>query len=68
MCDNDCRNDVGHVFSVDGASLLFLAELCEMLDVPRPEPTVEDGHQNAYVFERNVGKARELENGRYLPV
>jgi hypothetical protein len=33
---------------------LFLAELCEALDVARPEPTVEDDSQNAYVFERNV--------------
>jgi len=33
---------------------LFLAELCEVLDVPRPEPTVEDDSQNAYVFERGV--------------
>ncbi|TVS20879.1 MAG: class I SAM-dependent DNA methyltransferase, partial [Planctomycetaceae bacterium] len=33
---------------------LFLAELCQVLDVPRPEPTVEDDSQNAYVFERNV--------------
>lgn len=33
---------------------LFLAELCDALGVPRPEPTVEDDARNAYVFERGV--------------
>jgi len=33
---------------------LFLSELCDVLQVPRPDPTVEDDSQNAYVFERNV--------------
>jgi len=33
---------------------LFLSELCDELQVPRPEPTVEDDSQNAYVFERSV--------------
>jgi len=33
---------------------LFLSELCDVLEVPRPEPTVEDDSRNAYVFERNV--------------
>jgi len=33
---------------------LFLAELCDVLEVPRPEPTVEEEPQNAYVFEKNV--------------
>ena len=33
---------------------LFLAELCDLLDVPRPEPTKPDDADNAYVFERNV--------------
>jgi hypothetical protein len=33
---------------------LFLAELCDVLDVPRPDPTVEDDADNAYVFERSV--------------
>ena len=33
---------------------LFLAELCDVLQVARPEPTVEDDARNAYVFERNV--------------
>jgi hypothetical protein len=33
---------------------LFLAELCDVVEVPRPDPTVEDDSQNAYVFERNV--------------
>ena len=33
---------------------LSLAELCEVLNVAGPEPTVEDDSHNAYVFERNV--------------
>ncbi|MEX2091868.1 MAG: type IIL restriction-modification enzyme MmeI, partial [Pirellulales bacterium] len=33
---------------------LFLAELCDVLGVPRPDPTRPDDHENAYVFERNV--------------
>lgn len=33
---------------------LFLSELCDFLDVPRPDPAVADDHQNRYVFERPV--------------
>ena len=33
---------------------LFLTELCDVLEVPRPEPTVDDDAENAYVFEKNV--------------
>jgi hypothetical protein len=33
---------------------LFLAELCDLLEVPRPEPTRPDDAENAYVFERSV--------------
>lgn len=33
---------------------LFLAELGDVLEVPRPDPAVEDDSQNAYVFERSV--------------
>ncbi|MAT72077.1 MAG: SAM-dependent methyltransferase [Planctomycetaceae bacterium] len=33
---------------------LFLAELCDLLGVPRPEPTVPDEAANAYVFEKAV--------------
>ena len=33
---------------------LFLAELCEVLDVPPPEPAGDDTAHNAYVFERAV--------------
>jgi len=33
---------------------LFLSDLCDVLEVPRPEPTVEDDCRNAYVFERGV--------------
>ena len=33
---------------------LFLSELCDVLDVPRPDPTVPDEAANAYVFEKAV--------------
>ncbi len=33
---------------------LFLSELCEVLDLPRPEPTRPKVDENAYVFERDV--------------
>ena len=33
---------------------LFLAELCELLALPRPDPAGEDTRDNAYVFERRV--------------
>ena len=32
----------------------FLYELCDVLEVPRPEPTGPDDSENAYVFERAV--------------
>ena len=32
---------------------LFVAELCDLLGVPRPDPAVKDG-DNAYVFEKQV--------------
>ncbi|MBL8444665.1 MAG: class I SAM-dependent DNA methyltransferase, partial [Zoogloeaceae bacterium] len=33
---------------------LFLTELCALLDLPQPQPAVDDGRDNAYVFERRV--------------
>jgi hypothetical protein len=33
---------------------LFLSELCDYLEVPRPNPAVADASQNNYVFERPV--------------
>ena len=33
---------------------LFLSELCDVLGVPRPNPSVPDDSHNAYVFERTV--------------
>ena len=33
---------------------LFLCELCDILDVPRPDPAGHDTEQNAFVFERAV--------------
>ncbi|MBW3598797.1 MAG: class I SAM-dependent DNA methyltransferase, partial [Planctomycetes bacterium] len=35
-------------------SQLFLRELCEVLEVPAPEPTVQDELHNNYVFEKRV--------------
>jgi hypothetical protein len=35
---------------------LFLTELCDLLEVPRPEPTSADGAKNTYVLERAVTK------------
>ena len=34
--------------------VLFLSELCDLLDVPRPDPAGPDTETNAYVFERAV--------------
>ena len=33
---------------------LFLSELCDLLGVPRPDPTTPDDTENACVFERSV--------------
>jgi hypothetical protein len=33
---------------------LFVTELCDLLDLPRPDPATEDNAENAYVFERLV--------------
>ncbi len=33
---------------------LFLTELCQLLDLPQPEPAGNDTRDNAYVFERRV--------------
>jgi hypothetical protein len=33
---------------------LFLSELSSILEVPRPEPSLPDDDQNAYVFDRQV--------------
>ena len=33
---------------------LFLSELCDFLEVPRPEPTIAEDHRNSYVFEKAV--------------
>ena len=33
---------------------LFLTELCDLLDLPHPEPAIEETRENAYVFERRV--------------
>jgi hypothetical protein len=33
---------------------LFIGELCQLLDLPRPDPAQEDTRDNAYVFERRI--------------
>jgi len=33
---------------------LFLSELCDLLDLPRPDPAMPETAENAYVFERAV--------------
>ncbi|MFW6342844.1 MAG: class I SAM-dependent DNA methyltransferase, partial [Halothiobacillaceae bacterium] len=33
---------------------MFLTDLCEALDLPKPEPAANDSAENAYVFERHV--------------
>ncbi len=33
---------------------LFVSELCDLLQVPRPDPATPDTSRNAYVFERAV--------------
>src|SRR5699024_7841926 len=33
---------------------LFLTELCELLELPKPDPAADDTRDNAYVFERRV--------------
>ncbi|MDY7091568.1 MAG: type IIL restriction-modification enzyme MmeI [Acidobacteriota bacterium] len=36
---------------------LFLTELCELLELPRPEPSTDEREDNSYVFERRVNFA-----------
>ena len=38
-------------------SQTFLNELCDLLDVPRPEPAVSDDDENRYVFEKRFAIA-----------
>ncbi|MEN9480676.1 MAG: hypothetical protein RLZZ298_2071 [Pseudomonadota bacterium] len=33
---------------------IFIGELCELLDLPKPDPAQDDTRDNAYVFERRV--------------
>lgn len=33
---------------------MFLSELCDVIGVPRPEPSQADDTKNSYVFEKNV--------------
>ena len=36
--------------------VLFLSELCDLLDLPRPDPSSPDNSHNAYVFERAIAR------------
>jgi hypothetical protein len=36
---------------------MFLSELCDVLGVPRPDPTAEDPCKNLYVFDRAITRA-----------
>jgi hypothetical protein len=33
---------------------LFIADLCDLLELPKPDPAQDDTRDNAYVFERRV--------------
>ncbi|ALC15834.1 hypothetical protein DSOUD_1048 [Desulfuromonas soudanensis] len=51
--------DFIHRWAASGAAeranyQLFLSEFCDLLEVPRPEPTRPDDRDNSYVFERSV--------------
>ncbi|MDF1580256.1 MAG: hypothetical protein P1P74_05675 [Desulfuromonadales bacterium] len=51
--------DFIHRWAASGAAeranyQLFLSELCDLLEVPRPDPTRPDDRDNNYVFERSV--------------
>ena len=37
----------------------FLNELCDVLEVPRPNPTADDATENTYVFERDAKLVHE---------
>jgi hypothetical protein len=43
---------------------LFLTELCDVLEVPHPDPAGSDTEANAYVFERAVTFQHELSHRR----
>ncbi|HSU31470.1 MAG TPA: DNA methyltransferase, partial [Bryobacteraceae bacterium] len=57
--DTDLTTDFLRRWAHSGAAeranyQLFLSELCDILEIPRPDPTVPDDSLNAYVFERAV--------------
>ena len=33
---------------------IFIADLCELLELPKPDPARDDTRDNAYVFERRI--------------
>ncbi|TAE89444.1 MAG: class I SAM-dependent DNA methyltransferase, partial [Verrucomicrobia bacterium] len=45
----------GHSGAAERANYqMFLSELCDLLDVPRPNPTSPDPEKNLYVFDRAI--------------
>lgn len=71
MADNENINDFITRWSASGGSeranyQLFLAELADLLNVPRPDPAGDDNRDNAYVFERSIrftdGDGRQTTN------
>ncbi|HEY6489830.1 MAG: hypothetical protein WCC26_08920 [Terracidiphilus sp.] len=46
--------------------VLFLTELCDDLDLPRPAPTQADPDLNQYVFEKDVFY-HELDGSHSIP-
>lgn len=58
MTSNTIQDFIDRWQQADGAERanyqIFLTELCELLDLPRPEPASQDTAENAYVFERKV--------------
>lgn len=40
----------------------FLLELCDILDVERPQPKTNDEHSNAYVFEKTIPSVTDTSN------
>ena len=41
---------------------LFLAELCDLIEVEHPHPATENPHENAYVFEKRVPSSHGTTN------
>jgi len=49
-----------------GAAQMFLSDLCDMLDVPRPDPPRAETRKNQYVFERRVDYPEQSDRHGYI--